>query len=240
CNSGKLDLIFLIDESTSVLENDFDGIKVWLRNTISSFPIGEEYTQIGLATYSDNPRIIFHLNKYHKLDDIRKAVLEVEHTSGGTATGKAILYLTNNMFTHENGVRPNAKRLVVVLTDGKSQDDVIVPSRIAKESGIVMFAIGVGKVVMGELRAIASDPDRYVYKINDFSALESIRRELSHSIASLESQGKTSTKEQGQAGELQLLEFQKGVQKMMNFLEKLHRTLQIGFKILQVVRKSRN
>ncbi|XP_078488821.1 integrin alpha-2 [Ciona intestinalis] len=200
CNSGKLDLIFLIDESTSVLENDFDGIKVWLRNTISSFPIGEEYTQIGLATYSDNPRIIFHLNKYHKLDDIRKAVLEVEHTSGGTATGKAILYLTNNMFTHENGVRPNAKRLVVVLTDGKSQDDVIVPSRIAKESGIVMFAIGVGKVVMGELRAIASDPDRYVYKINDFSALESIRRELSHSIASLESQGKTSTKEQGQAG----------------------------------------
>ena len=41
------------------------------------------------------------------------------------------------MFQMENGMRPTAKHVAVVMTDGKSQDDVENPSKIAKEKGTV-------------------------------------------------------------------------------------------------------
>jgi len=46
CNAVQLDLVFMIDESNSVGDSDFTDVKFWLRNIISSLPVGTSYTQV--------------------------------------------------------------------------------------------------------------------------------------------------------------------------------------------------
>lgn len=47
----------------------------------------------------------------------------------GTWTGQAISNAGNVLMTPENGDRPDAPNLSIAVTDGKSQDDVLVPSQ---------------------------------------------------------------------------------------------------------------
>lgn len=57
-------------------------------------------------------------------------------------TGLALNYILQNNFKENVGMRPNSKRIGVLVTDGKSQDDVIVNSQNLREQGIELYAIG--------------------------------------------------------------------------------------------------
>ena len=62
--------------------------------------------------------------------------------------------------------RRNVKRVVIVITDGDSQDKYATESaaKRAHNKGISVFAVGVGpKISIHELRTIASD-NRFVVK----------------------------------------------------------------------------
>lgn len=51
-------------------------------------------------------------------------------------------YLLQNNFKENVGMRPNARKIGVLITDGKSQDDVIVNSQSLRDQGIELYAIG--------------------------------------------------------------------------------------------------
>merc|ERR1719230_855390 len=53
---------------------------------------------------------------------------------------------------------------MIVVTDGQSGDDVFQPSEAMRANGVVMAAVGYAGANLGELQAIANDPDEdYVY-----------------------------------------------------------------------------
>ena len=52
----------------------------------------------------------------------------------GTRTGQAIQYALDNHLSAEYGNRPGIDDFVIVITDGKSQDDVIIPSTAVRNS----------------------------------------------------------------------------------------------------------
>lgn len=47
-----------------------------------------------------------------------------------------------NSFKPESGSRSGVPRIGILITDGKSQDDVIPPAQRLREGGIELFAIG--------------------------------------------------------------------------------------------------
>lgn len=57
-------------------------------------------------------------------------------------TGLALNHILQNNFKESNGMRPNSKRIGVLITDGKSQDDVIEHSQNLRDQGIELYAIG--------------------------------------------------------------------------------------------------
>lgn len=59
-----------------------------------------------------------------------------------SVAGLALNYILQNNFKENVGMRPNARRIGVLITDGKSQDDVIVNSQNLREEGIELYAIG--------------------------------------------------------------------------------------------------
>lgn len=56
--------------------------------------------------------------------------------------GLALSYIFENSFKPEAGSRTGVSKIGILITDGKSQDDIIPPSRNLRESGVELFAIG--------------------------------------------------------------------------------------------------
>ena len=96
-------------------------------------------------------------------------------------TGAAIDYMVNHEdFFSGNGRSLEIPRVGIVITDGRSQDDVLVPADNARDSErITMFAVGVANYVVEELNEIASDPDEvYSFEVATFQTIDNIRNVL--------------------------------------------------------------
>lgn len=57
-------------------------------------------------------------------------------------TGLALNHILQNNFKESVGMRPNSKRIGILITDGKSQDEVIDHSQNLRDRGIELYAIG--------------------------------------------------------------------------------------------------
>lgn len=56
--------------------------------------------------------------------------------------GMALTHVLEENLRAASGARAQAGKVLVLLTDGKSQDDAITVAQTLKEAGIYMFAIG--------------------------------------------------------------------------------------------------
>lgn len=56
--------------------------------------------------------------------------------------GMALDFILRNNFKQNAGLRPRARKIGVLITDGKSQDDVAAPSRKLRDEGVELYAIG--------------------------------------------------------------------------------------------------
>ncbi|ROL43009.1 Collagen alpha-1(XII) chain [Anabarilius grahami] len=133
----------------------------------------------GLAQYSGDPKTEWHLNAHATRDSLMEAVANLPYKGGNTMTGMALNYILQNNFKPNVGMRPDSRKIGVLVTDGKSQDEIIVNSQNLRDSGIELYAVGVKNADENELRSIASDPDEiHMYNVNDFSFLMDIVDDL--------------------------------------------------------------
>lgn len=177
CRTAPSDLVFILDGSWSVDDINFEIVKRWLVNITMSFNIGQKFTQVGVVQYSDDPFLHIPLEKHLSSSDLIKAMESIEYMGGNTNTGKAIKFANDKLFAlSERGPNGIAK-IAVVLTDGKSQDEVLAAAEAARKKGIILFAIGVGsETEEAELRAIANKPSStYVFSVKDYKAIAKIR-----------------------------------------------------------------
>lgn len=109
---------------------------------------------------------------------MERAVKRMMHLATGTMTGLAIQYALNIAFSESEGARPlsqNVPRIIMIVTDGRPQDPVAEVAAKARNSGILIFAIGVGRVDMNTLKSIGSEPhEEHVFLVADFSQIETL------------------------------------------------------------------
>ncbi|NWY33471.1 MATN4 protein, partial [Pheucticus melanocephalus] len=195
CGAGHVDLVMVIDGSKSVRPQNFELVKQFVNRVVDLLEVSPQGTRVGLVQYSSRVRTEFPLNKYHSADEIKKAVMDVEYMEKGTMTGLALKHMVEHSFSELEGARPlsqNVPRIGLVFTDGRSQDDISEWARRAKESGIVMFAVGVGKAVEEELRAIASEPVEQHFSYSaDFTTMTHLVENFSLNICPEEGKGET-------------------------------------------------
>ncbi|XP_014876759.1 matrilin-4 isoform X12 [Poecilia latipinna] len=199
CKSANIDLVLLIDGSKSVRPQNFELVKKFVNQVVDSLDVSAHGTRVGLVQYSSRVRTEFPLNMYHTAEDIKAAVMKVDYMEKGTMTGLALKHMLEYSFSEAEGARPasrNIPRIGLVFTDGRSQDDISEYAKKAKEAGITMYAVGVGKAVEDELREIASDPvEKHFYYTTDFSAINTIADNLKLNVCPAESQGEVEVKD---------------------------------------------
>uniref|UniRef100_A0A8C5EUL1 VWFA domain-containing protein n=1 Tax=Gouania willdenowi TaxID=441366 RepID=A0A8C5EUL1_GOUWI len=175
-------LSFILDTSSSVGKENFEKIRQWVSNLVESFDVSPEKTRVAVVRYSDRPTTEFNLDRHRTLEDVKTAARNIRYIGGNTMTGDAISYTTNNIFTERNGARPTARgiqRVAILLTDGRSQDYVLEPSKLAAKAGIRMFAVGIGEALKVELEEIGAEPkNAHVFHVTDFNAIDKIRGRL--------------------------------------------------------------
>uniref|UniRef100_A0A672G958 VWFA domain-containing protein n=1 Tax=Salarias fasciatus TaxID=181472 RepID=A0A672G958_SALFA len=204
CKSANIDLVLLIDGSKSVRPQNFELVKKFVNQVVDSLDVSAHGTRVGLVQYSSRVRTEFSLNTFHTAEEIKAAVMKVDYMEKGTMTGLALKHMLENSFSEAEGARPasrNIPRVGLVFTDGRSQDDITEYAKKAKEAGITMYAVGVGKAVEDELREIASDPvEKHFYYTTDFSAISTIAENLKLNVCPGATQHRSHRPRHGEPG----------------------------------------
>ena len=175
---------FLVDSSGSINTADslnYQRIKDFIKGFIRSVIIGENDTRIGLATFSGEStfKVRISFTHFFTTDSLINAVEMIPYDSGGTRTGEALDRIRTDLFSM---AREGLPRILVVLTDGKSQDSVTAPSRLLRQMGVQIISVGVGDAVYEELADMASEPDsENIYDVT-FESLSNLTGSLLDSI----------------------------------------------------------
>ncbi|KAL7394138.1 hypothetical protein ABVT39_021296 [Epinephelus coioides] len=183
CADGVMDLVFIIDGSKSLGPANFELVKQFVNSIVDSLDISRTGTHVGLLQYSTKVRPEFTLGQYTTARSIKQAVSRIQYMGRGSLTGSALRHMFESSFSAKEGARPNIPRVSIVFTDGRSQDDVSEWANKAKNSGITIYALGVGKAIEQELREIASEPDeKHLYYAEDFEKMGEITKKLKSRI----------------------------------------------------------
>ncbi|XP_062981009.1 collagen alpha-1(XII) chain isoform X2 [Elgaria multicarinata webbii] len=180
CKGAKADIVFLTDASWSIGDDNFNKVVKFVFNTVGAFDlINPAGIQVSLVQYSDDPKSEFHLNTYDDKARALGALQNIRYRGGNTKTGKALTFIKNKVLTWESGMRKGVPKVLVVVTDGRSQDEVMKAAAVIQHSGFSVFVIGVADVDYHELAKIASKPsERHVFIVDDFDAFEKIEDNL--------------------------------------------------------------
>ncbi|XP_061541193.1 collagen alpha-1(XX) chain isoform X1 [Phycodurus eques] len=182
CNTdAAADIVFLVDGSWSIGRTNFRRVRDFLEGLMTPFRIGPNHIQIGLSQYSGDPRTEWQLNNFTTKDQLVEAVRNFRYKGGNTFTGQALLHVMEENMRAKAGARSDTPFFLVLLTDGKSQDDAIAAANRLKNVGVEIITVGVKNADEAELRQVASEPvDVNVFNVNDFPLLSKLVARLVH------------------------------------------------------------
>ncbi|XP_021121470.1 integrin alpha-10 isoform X2 [Heterocephalus glaber] len=193
-----MDVVIVLDGSNSIYP--WSEVQTFLRRLVGRLFIDPEQIQVGLVQYGESPVHEWSLGDFRTKEEVVRAARNLSRQEGReTKTAQAIMVACTEGFSQSRGGRPEAARLLVVVTDGESHDGEELPAALkACEAGkVTRYGIAVlghylrrqrdPSSFLQEIRAIASDPDeRFFFNVTDEAALTDIVDALGDRIFGLE------------------------------------------------------
>ncbi|VDI63865.1 Hypothetical predicted protein [Mytilus galloprovincialis] len=173
----KADIVFLIDASGSVRPANFKKELEFASEMVGNLTIGSDYVHIGVVTFDSQAYLRLKIGQYNETATIQDAIMKIPYTSRGTSTDVALQFVLTKVFVPQAGDRPNAKDVLVVLTDGISGNraNTAKQAYFFKEKHIQVISVGIGgNTNKDELTDMASVPE-YVFNVQDFSKLATLQ-----------------------------------------------------------------
>jgi collagen type VI alpha len=186
CSTPPLDIIFALDGSGSVGQDNFMSLLNFIANITNQYTIGRTNgTQVGVVVFASAAHRNIRLPQFQTNADLSNAIVNLNYPDGGTATDLGLEQAREEF--RING-RPGAKRVLIVATDGRSNNPVATSeqARLARSEDIEIFSVGIGSGAnVDELNDVASDPSSaHVFTIANYSAqsLASVSQSLTTGI----------------------------------------------------------
>ncbi|XP_038624251.1 integrin alpha-10 [Tachyglossus aculeatus] len=193
-----MDIVMVLDGSNSIYP--WADVQTFLRRLLAKLFIDPEQIQVGLVQYGERPVHEWSLGDFRTKNEVVRAARSLKRREGReTRTAQAIHSACTEGFSPSRGGRPEATRLLVVVTDGESHDGEDLPGalRACETLNVTRYGIAVlGHYLrrqrdpasfLREIRAIASDPDdKFFFNVTDEAALTDIVDALGDRIFGLE------------------------------------------------------
>ena len=99
---------------------------------------------------------MFSYWRYGRKSSVLRAIGRALYPRGGTYTGRALSYTKRALFA-----RSRRRKVLIVVTDGRSFDKVLAPAVSLRKSGVDIISIGVGRgYAVSQLRQISGNNRR--------------------------------------------------------------------------------
>lgn len=167
----KRDIIFLIDSTMG--SQAINSVREFIKIIVETMPIGPNGVQIGVAQFSNVPRVEMDLNKHATREALAAALSGIRPKPGQTVNiGAALDFVRENMFQAGKGSRigTGVPQFLVLLTSKKSSDSVVQPAFELRRKGIMTIAAGAKTASEEDLRQIAFVEDA-MYVLRDIRVL---------------------------------------------------------------------
>ncbi|XP_014837554.1 PREDICTED: vitrin isoform X8 [Poecilia mexicana] len=174
------DIAFVIDGSSSVGTGNFRTVLQFVANVTREFEISDTDTRVGAVQYTYEQRLEFAFGQYNNKAELLNAIKRINYWSGGTSTGAAITFAAEQLFSKS---KPNKRKIMIVITDGRSYDDVRAPALAVHRQGVIAYSIGIAWAAQDELEYIATDPDKeHSFFVDEFDNLYRYVPKIIHNI----------------------------------------------------------
>ncbi|XP_039252424.2 E-selectin-like [Styela clava] len=170
-----MDLVILLDSSSSIGKRNWKKMISFVDTVVDLFAVQNDSVNFGIIRYNAeiDVKTKIDLNKSPKnATRLKELIAKIPYNGKGTRTGEAMTYVQENMFSYGRGDRPNARNVLLDITDGKSQDDITEPLRILKKNGISTYVIAVTSVLSAfdEIWFNGTD-NEHLYTVGSFADL---------------------------------------------------------------------
>ncbi|XP_016101722.1 collagen alpha-4(VI) chain-like, partial [Sinocyclocheilus grahami] len=156
------DFFILVDSSASRQEQQI--IKKFLSRLIQQLNVGNNTNRVSLAQFSENVKEEFLLNTDKTKNEILSYIQSLTlRPTGERRIGNAIEYAHKNFFSNVSGSRVSEgfKQFLLVVSAGESADGVVQASRTIKTDAVTVFAVGLNKADVDEMKYISSQSHSY-------------------------------------------------------------------------------
>ncbi|XP_055964275.1 collagen alpha-3(VI) chain-like [Sorex fumeus] len=157
---NKRDILFLVDGTSSLGQASFNAIREFLVKVIQTLEVGQDLVQVAVAQYADTVRPEFYFNTHPGRREVVAALRRMKPMDGAARyTGSALDLVRDRFFSSAAGHRASegVPKLLVLITGGRSLDDVSRPAQRLHRAGIMAFAVGSKAADEAELREVAFD-----------------------------------------------------------------------------------
>uniref|UniRef100_A0A8B9NIW7 von Willebrand factor A domain containing 2 n=1 Tax=Accipiter nisus TaxID=211598 RepID=A0A8B9NIW7_9AVES len=159
-----VDLLFLMDSSAGVTLEGFLRYKAFLKRFLQAVMGQDSPMNVGVAQYDNDVRIPIEVGQHNDAFSLMKRIDALNFSGGRTLTGRALQYIAQQGFRSTPvfaDMQDDLPRVVVLLTDSKSQDPVTEAAKYARERDL--FLIGVGSSFMRvELTKVTGSPKQTI------------------------------------------------------------------------------
>lgn len=178
---AKVDLGFLIDGSGSIEgqgRGNFKKVLDFVVRMIKEFEVSQSGTHIGAVLFDHRASVTLRFDQFYDQRSIVQKIQNVQYPGGGTSTGAALKLALSGLYTPSKRQKIIPK-ILIILTDGQSQDKVTDPAQKLRDFGVTIFSVGIGKgAKISELNDMATDPDSEHVFTADFNNLNTIVRAI--------------------------------------------------------------
>ncbi|XP_068054214.1 von Willebrand factor A domain-containing protein 2 isoform X2 [Anomalospiza imberbis] len=159
-----VDLLFLMDSSAGVTLEGFLRFKAFLKRFLQAVVGQDSPMSVGVAQYDDDVKVPIELGQHKDTLSLMKSIDALNFSGGRTLTGRALQYVAQHGFRSTPvfaDVQDDLPRVVVLLTDSKSQDSVAEAAKYVKDQNL--FLIGIGSSFMrAELTTVTGNPQQTI------------------------------------------------------------------------------
>ncbi|EGT32292.1 hypothetical protein CAEBREN_11144 [Caenorhabditis brenneri] len=130
-----IDLMFLVDTSSSIGINNFDIQKNFICEILKDVDIAPGRSRIAMVQYAQDPSVVFGFDQYYSFESVRRGVMRLSYTGGATMLSKALAFAGGIMY-HEQNLKKTTKRhqflptpkhdrlqVLCLVSDGYSDDN---------------------------------------------------------------------------------------------------------------------
>ncbi|XP_069108499.1 cartilage matrix protein-like [Argopecten irradians] len=182
CSEGRGDILFILDSSTSVGDENFRKMLNFMKDIVRAAPIDSGHYRVAVLVFNSNVKVTLLLDAIDNQEDLLTYIDNIPYSYGNTNTASALQAMRDTIFIPANGDRPDAKNLAIVLTDGESNINsgrTIPEADAAKREGVEIYGIGIGLMETSEIDGISSKPlDTHSFNVDNFDNLNDMKADI--------------------------------------------------------------